>query len=221
MTTEVVSVTPETPLLEAAALITERNFTGVPVVDTDNVLVGLLTEYDLIEKGTAVHLPTLSRLLSNVQFQKDDKDLGLPEAKKILSLKVRDVMNIDPLTLPPTATIEDAVETFAHHHAINPVPIVDPDKKLVGILARFDIVRAFHAPHARSFQLPQKEGDLSDFTIEQTDSRVQPGVDAMLKNLQEDFIVVSRARARWWLVGSVFFVAVGFIIAFALILRLV
>ena len=66
MTREVVSVHPDTSLLDAAKLIAEYNFDGVPVVDNENRLVGIVTEYDLINKTSAVHLPTLQVILKNL-----------------------------------------------------------------------------------------------------------------------------------------------------------
>src|SRR3989344_4406833 len=203
MTKKVVMISQETTLSEAAAKLTEHNFTGLPVVDKDGTLVGLITEYDLIEKGTAMHLPTLAKLLSDFSFYKDDKDFVLPEIKKMLSMKVKDVMNKEPLSLPVTASIEDAIEIFAHHHAVNPVPVVDEKKKLAGILARFDIIKLFHgASHTASSEISTTE-------VDHTRVHDDPQVGAFLKNLEERFMVVPKTRARYWLVASVLFAIVG------------
>ena len=64
MTKEVVSVPLETSLLDVAKILAERNFDGVPVVDKEDRLVGIVTEYDLINKTSAVHLPTLQIVLT-------------------------------------------------------------------------------------------------------------------------------------------------------------
>ena len=53
MTKKVISVTPETPLVEAAKLLNDHGFNGVPVIDGKRQLVGILTQYDLIEKELA------------------------------------------------------------------------------------------------------------------------------------------------------------------------
>lgn len=213
MVTDVLAVHPDTSLIEAAQILTKYNFSGLPVVDKSERLVGLLTEYDLIEKGTAVHLPTLLAVLQSVPFYKDEADIMLPEAKKLLSLKVQDVMNDDPMTIPPEASVEDAVEIFSHHHAINPVPVVAKEGQLVGILARFDIVKLFHtSPHM---------SELGDVAIEHDTAKENPAVENMFADLQKNFVVVSKGRTKWWPVASILFAIVGFIIAFALILRLV
>src|SRR3989338_7608209 len=89
MTKEVITVHPETSLLDVAKVLAERNFDGVPVVGNDNKLVGIVTEYDLINKTSAVHLPTLQIILRNLPQFKEEQDKFQEE---ILSLKVSDIM---------------------------------------------------------------------------------------------------------------------------------
>ncbi len=141
MTTEVITVNPETPLLDVAKIIAEHNFDGVPVVDKDNKLVGLVTEYDLINKTSAIHLPTLQVVLKNMPLFKKDQSHFQEE---ILSLKVSDIMNKEPLTLTETATFEEIIRVFKEHHRVNPIPIIDKDNKVIGVVSRFDVLRPFH-----------------------------------------------------------------------------
>ncbi|KKT82582.1 MAG: CBS domain containing protein [Candidatus Yanofskybacteria bacterium GW2011_GWA2_44_9] len=141
MTREVITVNPETSLLDVAKVIAEHNFDGVPVVDKDGKLVGLVTEYDLINKTSAVHLPTLQVVLKNIPLFKQDQGHFQEE---ILSLKVKDIMNKEPLTLPNSSTFEDVIRLFKEHHRVNPIPVVDKDNRVVGVISRFDILRPFH-----------------------------------------------------------------------------
>lgn len=141
MTRDVVSMRPDTPLLEAATALNEHGFDGVPVVDDQNVLVGILTEYDLISKGSAVHLPTLQKVFRSLQIA--ERNHIREEMREISDLKVRDVMNGDPLTLQPTASLEETVAVFRDHHRVNPVPVVDASRKVVGVVSRYDIVKLF------------------------------------------------------------------------------
>jgi CBS domain-containing protein len=62
------------------------------------------------------------------------------ELKKIAGATVRDIMQTDPPTVTPDATLED-VATIMHDRGVNSVPVVDSDNKVVGIVARADIVR--------------------------------------------------------------------------------
>lgn len=141
MTRDVVSVAPDTPLAEVAKILAERNFDGVPVVNGTKRLVGIITEYDLISKGSAVHLPTFQVILQNLAvFQKDQSEFK-KEVGEISSLKARDVMNTDPLTFHGDTTFEEAVIAFRDHHRVNPVPVIDQDHKVVGVVSRFDVLK--------------------------------------------------------------------------------
>ena len=145
MTRDAVLVKVDTPLVEAARIIAEYNFDGVPVVNEEGKLVGILTEYDLISKSSAVHLPTFQILLQNLRVLRGDKSQFQKEVEEIMSLTVKDVMNNDPLTLPETASYEEVVTAFAEHHRVNPIPVIDADKKVVGVVSRFDVLKPLRA----------------------------------------------------------------------------
>ena len=141
MTKEVVSVRSNTPLLDVAKVLAEHNFDGVPVVDELNHLIGIVTEYDLINKTSAVHLPTLQVVLRNLpEFRKEEAHFQ----EEILNLKVSDIMNKKPLTLPPDASYDDVIRLFKEHHRVNPIPIIDKENKVIGVISRFDVLRPFH-----------------------------------------------------------------------------
>ncbi len=141
MTRDAITVHPDTSLLDVAKVLAERNFDGVPVVDNDSKLVGLVTEYDLINKTSAVHLPTLQIVLRNLpQFKKEDEHFQ----EEILSLKVSDIMNKEPITLSPDAAYDEVIKLFKDHHRVNPIPVIDKDGVVVGVISRFDVLRPFH-----------------------------------------------------------------------------
>src|SRR3989338_3851721 len=141
MTREVMSVHPDTPLLDTAKLIAEHNFDGVPVVDNDKKVVGIVTEYDLINKTSAVHLPTLQVVLRNLpQFKEEESHFQ----EEILSLKVSDIMNKDPLTIEADLPYDEIIKLFKEHHKVNPIPVVDKEHKIIGVISRFDVLRPFH-----------------------------------------------------------------------------
>lgn len=141
MVREVITVSSETSLLEAAKILGDHNFDGLPVVDEHRKLLGILTEYDLISKSSAVHLPTFQIILQNLQVLHNDKSQFQKEIEEVSSLKVKDVMNSDPLTLPGTATYEEAVAAFRDHHRVNPIPVIDADKTVIGVVSRFDVLK--------------------------------------------------------------------------------
>ena len=141
MTREVITVHPDTNLLDVAKILAEHNFDGVPVVDNENKVVGIVTEYDLINKTSAVHLPTLQVVLRNLpQFKAEESHFQ----EEILSLKVLDIMNKDPLTVDPDMPYDEVIKLFKDHHRVNPLPVIDKDRKIIGVISRFDVLRPFH-----------------------------------------------------------------------------
>ena len=57
MTKSVISVYPETTVLQANEILNKHNLNGVPVIDEDNKVVGALTVHDLLVRGSGIHLP--------------------------------------------------------------------------------------------------------------------------------------------------------------------
>jgi len=150
MTQEVVSARPDDPVIYTAKLLIENNHNGLPVVDAENTLIGIITEYDMISQSNSIHLPTLINILGNIGFYKKDKKLIEDDLNNLLSLKVKDIMNTDPLYIDENAWIQEVADLFAHHHRVNPIPVIDENRKLVGIVSRFDLIRLFADEKAKN-----------------------------------------------------------------------
>ena len=144
MSTDVISVDPETSLVEAGKLLSEHNFDGLPVVDKNNTLLGIITEYDLVSKSASIHLPTFQFVLQSIPVFGKDKSHFDKDLQSIFELKVGDVMNTDPLFLEDTATYEEAVDMLKKHHRVNPIPIVKKTKQVVGVVSRFDVLKPLY-----------------------------------------------------------------------------
>lgn len=134
MNRDVVSVTPGTAVLEAAKIISERNLDGIPVVDSNNKLVGILTEYDLITKTSPININFIKQVLSDIKSKAGEQE-------NISELTVKDIMNPEPLTLKGNATYEEVIQTFKEHHRVNPIPVIDDENKVIGIISRYDVLR--------------------------------------------------------------------------------
>lgn len=143
MAHQIVSVHPETPVREAYALIVRHGFDGVPVVDREGHLMGILTEYDLITKSSLMHLPTLQKVLGELKVF--DKNSGLQHnIAQLEHLTVKEVMNSDPLTLPDDASLEDVISAFRDHHRVNPIPVIDKNNIVVGVVSRYDVLHTLY-----------------------------------------------------------------------------
>lgn len=136
MNSNVISVHTNTPIIEAAKIITEHNFDGIPVIDESNRLVGILTEYDLITKTSPINTSFIQQVLNDIKSKKEDI-----KGKNISDVTVGEIMNPEPLTMRGNATYEEVIKTFKEHHRVNPIPIVDSENKVIGVISRFDVLR--------------------------------------------------------------------------------
>jgi CBS domain-containing protein len=134
MTTDVVTVTPETSLKEAAGLLVQHGISGVPVVDSDGAVVGVFSEADiLVKEGREGRREGLLGWL----FESDDVIEHKLEAKK-----VGEAMTSPAITIGPDVAVHKAATRMVDD-AVNRLPVVGPDGKLLGIVTRADLVRAF------------------------------------------------------------------------------
>jgi CBS domain-containing protein len=134
MTTEVVTVEESTPLKEAALLLAERRISGVPVVDADGKVVGVLSEADVLvqERGRAIKHPGLLGLVF-------DPDAAWRE--KAGARTVGDAMSSPPIVIGPHRPVHAAASLMLEED-VNRLPVVQHGK-LLGIITRADLVRAF------------------------------------------------------------------------------
>lgn len=210
MTNKVVSINPDISMVEAVNVLLKNGFNGLPVIDKDQKLVGIITEYDLVIKGSSVYLPTFIKFFKELDLYKKDKKLIKKDFEAILNTKVQDAMNRDPLTIFEDASLEEAVKTFGEHHKVNPIPVLSRENKVVGIISRSDMIKFFRVPSLENTG-----------PIDSTDQReLDKKVNLFLKHLESQFVLVKKSRTRLWLAASILFAVVGYIIAWALIIRI-
>lgn len=142
MTTPVVAVRPRTPFKEIVDVLVAHRITGVPVVDADDHVVGMVTQTDLLAKeayGTPPH-----RLLDLVADIVVDRD---PSWRlKAIGQTAADVMTPRVLTVAPDDDLRRAARLMMEAH-VTRLPVVE-DGRLVGIVARTDALRLFHRDDA-------------------------------------------------------------------------
>ena len=143
MTKQVISVSPETSIIEVQEILYKHKFDGAPVVDDNGKLIGIITEYDLLTKGSAIHLPTFQKILSQLPIFSKDRSKFEEEINVISSLKVKDIMNKEPFVLYEDASFKEVVRAFQEHHRVNPIPVINKEHKVIGIVSRFDVIKLF------------------------------------------------------------------------------
>lgn len=141
MTTEIISVAPDTDIPTAARLLIEKKINGVPVVE-DGRLVGILTQSDLITQQKILKLPSVFTFLDGF-VPLGSLDKMEREMKKITAMTVRDAMTPDPVTVPPEALLEEVAAIMVDER-LHTLPVIS-NGTLVGILGKSDVLRTLMA----------------------------------------------------------------------------
>ncbi len=139
MTREVVSVGPDDKLVYVANVLERNGFNGVPVVEGKKVL-GMITENDLISRGsTSFHIPSLIRIFKDLQLDKSKINYS-DSLESILKARAESVMNRDYVSVSPETKIIELVKVF-QEKKVNPIPVVNKEKELVGIISMSDVLK--------------------------------------------------------------------------------
>jgi CBS-domain-containing membrane protein len=138
MTRAVITVTPATDITQATRILLENRINGLPVVDAEKRLVGIVCQSDMIAQQKRIPLPSLFTLLdgyitltSAKQFEK--------EAQKIAATRVEQAMTPKPVTVGPGTSIEEIASLMVEKN-LHTLPVVDKGK-LVGIIGKEDMLR--------------------------------------------------------------------------------
>lgn len=141
MTRDVVVFDPDDNVQHAMQTMVERGIDGSPVVSDDGEVVGMLSTSDLIVQESQLHFPTVISLLGATLELPSSQRRFDEDIKKALGSSVSEVMHPKPFTIAPDETLERAA-TLMHDHDVSRLPVVDEGGRLVGIVARVDILRS-------------------------------------------------------------------------------
>ena len=138
MTREVITISPETEIAQAAQLLLTNRINGVPVVNDADEMVGILCQSDLIIQQKNIPIPSLFTLLDGFIPLTSSKKIDR-EVEKIAATKVEDAMTANPVTVNPDTGIEK-VAAFMVEKNYHTLPVVDGGK-LVGIVGKVDVLK--------------------------------------------------------------------------------
>jgi len=134
MTKQVVTVRPRTPLKDVARTMVARRVSGMPVVDDDGSVLGVVSEGDILVKERG--RPGTGSLLDHL-LEVNGHEAGKHEARD-----AADAMTSPPVTIRPDRPVAEAASLMLDR-CVNRLPVIDKHGKLVGIVTRADLVRAF------------------------------------------------------------------------------
>lgn len=133
MTTELITVGSDAPLKEAARRMIEGRVSGLLVTDGDGKLIGVITEADFVKAESDRRATKRARLLRWFSREVDE----IPSTERL----VGDVMTREVVAIGPDADHAEAARLMRKAE-VKRIPVVDEDR-LVGIVSRSDILRAF------------------------------------------------------------------------------
>lgn len=217
MVREPVTLTSDDSLQHAVELIGKYGYDGLPVVDQNQKLVGILTEYDMVAHNSGVHLPTILNILGNVAVNKQDRKYLKEYLDFVHKIKVRDIMNPNPLIVHKDAPVEKVAKEFSEHHRVNPILVIDDNNHLVGVVSRYDIIRFFNEEYLHQIldKVPMHKESLSPLRRLQAEAKFT----SFLRELSRDYLFVNKVRPRFWKMMAVAAFVIGFIASIAWIVR--
>lgn len=139
MQPDVITVGPEATVRELAAILAEHKISGVPVVDEEGALLGMVSESDVILQDAEFHFPYYIQFLESVIYLQSLAKFE-ERFRKTFGTKVKEVMSDEPVEISPEASIHAAATKMADYK-VDRLPVIEGGR-LVGIVTRGDIVRA-------------------------------------------------------------------------------
>ncbi len=143
METQIVSVAPQTPLIDVHRLLTEEEISGAPVVDDDGTLLGVITATDLLRAVTEEH----DSARADTSYFRDILPYSSPDwssapedfQDRLSELRAEDAMTRGALTVSPDASVALVARELRerHFHRV----FVARDSELVGVISTFDLLK--------------------------------------------------------------------------------
>ncbi len=138
MQTNVSTVGPDAPVPVVANMMAQAGINGVPVVENGR-MIGIVTDSDIIAREADVDAP-MPAVFLDAYFVADAGRSFEEEARRALAINARQLMSSPVISIRETATLSH-IATLMIDERVNPVPVLDANDDLVGIVSRADLVR--------------------------------------------------------------------------------
>ncbi|MBT4027734.1 MAG: CBS domain-containing protein [Desulfobacula sp.] len=131
-------LSPDTEIPKAVEILLKNHINGVPVVNDNNELVGILCQSDLIFQQKTMPIPPIFTILDSIIPLSSSKKLE-DTLKKISAATVAQAMIQDPITVSADTPLSEIASLMVEKH-FHTLPVVD-GKKLVGIIGKEDVLK--------------------------------------------------------------------------------
>jgi CBS-domain-containing membrane protein len=142
MDTDVPALGPQDEARRAIELLAEREIGALPVVNSEDRLIGIVSESDLVlsDEQEDLHLPHYLNIMGGIIFTGSMKGFE-KRLNKAFATNVRDLMTEDPVSVRTDDGVEKVARVIAEKHH-NHVPVVDAEGRVAGIVTRADVLAA-------------------------------------------------------------------------------
>jgi CBS domain-containing protein len=146
MQRDIITIDPETPILDVHRLFVEEEIHGAPVVDETGRVRGVISTLDLLrivrdelEPGAGAVSTTYFR--DDLPYSGPDWTTG-PEdlQERVQHVTASDAMTVQLVTVKPSASVEDIATTMLSHH-VHRVLVIGDEGALEGVITTYDLLR--------------------------------------------------------------------------------
>lgn len=192
MTSDVVSVTASASFKEVAGLLARHRISGLPVVDDDEKVVGVISETDLL-------LRQAQQEVTAARWRSWLLRTARRAAAKAQAQTAGELMSSPPITVRADESIARSARIMAEH-AVERLPVLDEENRLVGIVTRRDLLQIFLRPDRDIREEVVREVLVRSLwlTPHAIDVRVEDGVVTLDGDLERDsdVLIAGRMTAR-------------------------
>ncbi len=135
MTKIVITIKENASLADTAKIMASHNFSGIPVLNDENQVSGIISENDFLKQMNPSGQPSFMHVVLQCLEVKGYVALNLK------TLSAKDIMSSPPISVKTTTPIREVANILDTHH-INRVPVLDENMNLTGIIARSDLVQS-------------------------------------------------------------------------------
>ncbi len=139
MTKDLITIKQQDTVEKCANILSKESFSGLPVLDDNGKLIGIVTEGDLIRRASKLPTPPYLEILGGRIFLESEKSY-IESLRKSVGSKVEDIMTKNVAVVYDTDDMNDAA-TMMVDKRVKRLPVLDSEGNLVGIVSRKDVMK--------------------------------------------------------------------------------